>query len=167
MQFADAVRREALSDLRSQSAWASSNLVRLDRETTDVTELDAYQTELDELTERLHAAGWATHVTVPGLLANWKELSGNVDDYRLTIDDYTNDLTSRDALAIVVPWASTGLRDVLAVQIDASDDDFRARTVDDNGVSVGRFFSPRNGDGWWWRRMPASGALAAYLEQAT
>ena len=63
-----------------------------------------------ELTRRLHAAGWASHVTVDDLLQAWEQLAGEADDYVMTIDDYTNDLTARDAVAQVlgrsvsVPW---------------------------------------------------------------
>ena len=60
------------------------------------------QAILDEIDRNLRAQGWAKHVTVEWLLREWRTLSTTVDRYMLTIDDYTNDLTSRDGLEIAL-----------------------------------------------------------------
>jgi hypothetical protein len=54
--------------------------------------------ELDRLTARLHAEGWADHVSVERLIGGWQQLAREVGDYPLTIDDFTNDVSGRDAL---------------------------------------------------------------------
>lgn len=120
--------------------------------------------EVAELTRRLHAAGWASHVTVDDLVQSWEQLAGEVGDYVMTIDDYTNDLTARDALAQVLSWASESLGPVLDARIAAADERFRSATQEDRGRAVGRFFRINTRPGWWWRRRPASGPLRAYLD---
>jgi hypothetical protein len=60
------------------------------------------QAVLTEIHCDLRAQGWAKHVTVERLLRKWLALSATVDGYDFTIDDYANDLTSRDGLEIVL-----------------------------------------------------------------
>lgn len=121
--------------------------------------------DVDRLTERLHAEGWASHVTVDRLLRGWEQLAGEVADYPATIDDYTNDMTARDALDLLLQWASPELESVLQRRVASADRRFIANTVEDGGAAVGRFFRIANRDGWWWRRRPATGALSDYLDR--
>lgn len=125
---------------------------------------EEHRVEVAELTRRLHAGGWASHVTVDELLQSWEQLASEVNDYVMTIDDYTNDLTAREALAQVLTWASESLGPVLDARIAAADERFRSETQEDGGRAVGRFFRINARSGWWWRRRPASGPLGAYLD---
>lgn len=59
---------------------------------------EEHRSEAADLTARLHDAGWASQVTVERLLQEWDRSAGEVSEYVMTIDDYTNDLTSSDAL---------------------------------------------------------------------
>ena len=122
-------------------------------------------TELDRLTTRLQAEGWADHVRVERLIRDWQQLAREVGDYPLTIDDYTNDVTGRDALELVLQWASDRTAAVIGPAIAEADEQFRDSTVDDGGESVAGYFRTENKAGWWWRRRPTTGALAAYLDR--
>jgi hypothetical protein len=72
----------------------------------DASELAA----LAEIAGYLRAQGWAEWVMVEGLLRGWHQLSDTIDKYRGTIDDYTNDLTKRDGLEIVLSRCHEPLR---------------------------------------------------------
>ena len=94
-------------------------------------------------------------------------LAAEVNAYTFTIDDYTNDLCSRDYLAEAMSLASPGLRPVLAEDVSAADDRFRERTSEDLEAAIGHFYRIDLKDGWWWRRRPRPGPLAQYLSDAT
>ena len=121
--------------------------------------------ELERLTARLHADGWSGHVTVERLIRNWQQLAGEVANYPLTIDDYTNDVTGRDALDLVLKWASDGTRQMVGVDVFEADETFKASTFDDGGDAVSAYFRIEDRSGWWWRRRPTTGPLAAYLDK--
>ena len=46
------------------------------------------------------------------------KVTREVNTYRLTIDDVTNDLTGRDAVALLLDWASPALRDELQQRVE-------------------------------------------------
>jgi hypothetical protein len=119
--------------------------------------------ERRRLEEALRAAGWADHTSITRELSTWTQLSVEVNRYRLTVDDYTNDLTSRDYLAEVTARASGDLRAALSGQLAAADDRFRASTIEDTDRRLGRYIRIGPDRGWWWHRRPASGPLAEYL----
>lgn len=127
---------------------------------------EEHRSEAAELTARLHDAGWSSQVTVERLLQEWEQLAGEVGDYVATIDDYTNDLTARDALDRILLWASDAFKPVLAKRIAAADERFRTATSDDEGLAVGRYFTIERHPGWWWRRRPTTGPLSTYLDGA-
>ncbi len=117
--------------------------------------------------QRIEAAlrdgGWAGHASLTRELRAWARLSEEVNTYTATVDDYTNDLCSRDYLAAVAERASTGLRSAIDEQVASSDEAFRRATVDDTDARLGQYFRIERRDGWWWRRRPSSGPLADYL----
>jgi len=119
--------------------------------------------EVDRLTDRLRSEGWASHVSVEWLAVSWDKLAATVAEYTGTVDEYTNDLTSRDALEEVLGWASRPLAAALSVPLGLADERFIAATIDDGGVAVSQYF--RIGTRWWWRRRPTSGQLADYLDR--
>lgn len=119
--------------------------------------------QVDEIDRDLRAQGWATHVTVDSLLRDSKQLAASVDRYEMTVDDYTNDLTARDGLELVLAMCQEPLRSKLRARVAAADDELRHRTMDDDEGAVGRYFRVTDASGWWWKRKPSGGALADYL----
>lgn len=113
----------------------------------------------------MRSAGWADHVTVLKLLDDWQRLSTSVDRYEFTIDDYTNDLCSRDGLDVALRRAAPSVRIKLQRHIDLADREFVARTRDDAGAAVGRYHRVDASSGWWWKRKPFVGPLADCLAE--
>ena len=111
----------------------------------------------------LRSRGWAHFVTVERLIANWQGMAREAGQYENEVDDYTNDLTSRDGLAIVLSECPSPLRERLQALIDEADDFFRQGTVEDPDGRLGRYFRIDDRSGWWWKRRPRAGPLADYL----
>jgi hypothetical protein len=119
--------------------------------------------ELQDLTTRLHDGGWATHVTAMRLVQGWERLAREVADYPLTIDDFTNDLTGRDGLELLLDWASPELAAELRRRVEPADALYREDTSDDGGAALSRYFRVDESSGWWGRRRPAAGRLGDYI----
>jgi hypothetical protein len=103
-------------------------------------------------------------VTMETLLANWMSLVAEVErGYAGSIDDYTNDLTSRDLLQDLIRDSQPSLRAKLQEALDPWDERSRQATAHDDGRALSRFFDFK--DGWWWRRTPTKGLLATYLRR--
>jgi hypothetical protein len=107
----------------------------------------------------LHAEGWSERVTVARELANWQRLATELGSYRLEIEDYTNDLYSREVLERL----PEPLRARFAADVAAADERFRAASEPDAGGRLGRWFRVDDKQGWWWHRIPRSGPLAELL----
>lgn len=118
------------------------------------------------LTQRLQDEGWAPHVEVGQLFQEWGQLAVTVDAYELTIDDYTNDLTARDAITLVLSWCSEQFGTWAKPLVDEADQRFTHRTAPDEEAVLGRYFRIGEDAGWWWRRRPVSGPLGDYLDGA-
>ena len=123
----------------------------------------AEQAVLDELGRRLHAEGWANHVTPAWLLATWDKLAASVDGYELTIDDYSNDLMARDGLEWTLGACAEPLRAKLQAWVQAADRTFIAATQPDDDGALGRLVRIDETSGWWWKRRPKTGPLADSL----
>jgi len=121
------------------------------------------QAVLDEIGTGLRARGWADFVTVTSLLGNWRDLALQVREYTGTVNDYTNDLTTRDALEIVLAECPEPLRTKLKSAIEQADKEFLCGTQDDANHSLEIYYRINSASGWWWRRKPCSGWLAEYL----
>ncbi|MER6218706.1 hypothetical protein ABT213_32320 [Streptomyces sp. NPDC001674] len=106
----------------------------------------------------LHGRGWRKAFTVTEMVDQWASLVGTVENgYEDFIDEYTNDLYSRNWLHeawvllpghVLVAWNQ---------RIQELDDRFRAATAFDDGQALSQFhwisrFDPD--DMWWWRRHP-------------
>lgn len=113
--------------------------------------------------DQLHSEGVAGHVTVRGLLRTWSWLADQAADYGDSVDDYTNDLTTRDILERALVMAPEPLRALLSVEIEAADRRFRDSTVPDELGKLGQYFQVDRREGWWWRRVPRTGSLASHL----
>lgn len=119
--------------------------------------------EVQRIESALRNEGWAEHASLARELQTWARLSVEVNAYTSGIDAYTNDLCSRDYLAEMSARASTGLRRALDERMTSVDQTFRAATVEDTDVSLGRFYRIESRDGWWWRRRPSTGPLSDRL----
>lgn len=103
----------------------------------------------------LHRHGWSKVFTVEEMLNAWSALVNEVEGgYDDMVDEYTNDLTSRDWLAAALPMLTKPAQAAHQVTLDDLDHRFRAATLDDDGRAVGQFFHIDNKAGWWWRRVP-------------
>ncbi|MBQ1540732.1 hypothetical protein C5708_01765 [Caulobacter sp. CCUG 60055] len=122
--------------------------------------------ELAHAAASLRADGWADFITVERLLTEWIELSRTVDTYLMIVDDYTNDVTSRDGLELAVAKCSPTLRAKLVACIEPADQTFKSRTKLDTEGVLAYFFRIDDLPGWWWRRVPETGPLAEALKSA-
>jgi hypothetical protein len=123
------------------------------------------ENEVQSIEAALRALGRADHASLARELIAWAQLSKEVNAYTATVDDYTNDVCSRDYLAEVASLASESLRKAFKDQLASTDELFRASTVEDTDGRLGRFFRIGPEDGWWWHRRPSSGPLADYLAE--
>ena len=111
----------------------------------------------------LHGDGWAEHTSLARELRTWARLAQEVNAYTGTVDDYTNDLCSRDYLEEMQARASLRLRHSIDQELAPMDLSFRMATVPDTDERLASFFAIDSRDGWWWRRRPSWGPLAEYL----
>lgn len=65
------------------------------------TDVVTVENEVQRIEDELRQSGWAVHASIEREVRNWTRLSESVNTYKLTVDDYTNDLSSRDYLAEV------------------------------------------------------------------
>ena len=114
----------------------------------------------------MRSTGWAPHTSLQRELAGWNRLSLEVNSYVATIDDYTNDVCSRDYVAQVMSDASDTLRAEIEEHVVPADERFLSSTVVDDDDRIGRYHRVDLKDGWWWRRRPAAGPLAQYLDES-
>jgi hypothetical protein len=124
---------------------------------------EAERAVLDSIGASLQSRGWAKFITVERLIRDWQRVARRAGDYQDTVDDYTNDLTARDGLAIVLSECPSPLRERLRPLIDDADNCFRDGTIDDQEGRLSRFFRIDHDSGWWWKRRPRVGPLADYL----
>lgn len=111
----------------------------------------------------LAQAGWAENARLEREFQVWSRLAQEVNAYTATVDDYTNDLCSRDYIAEFAARASSDLRTAIEERVGPSDETFREATVDDDDARLGRYFRIDRESAWWWHRRPSSGPLADYL----
>lgn len=159
------MRTGAWTDVSGEQVVQSGDMVHTEQPSFDASE----EAVLDEIGRYLRAEGWgrgwAIPLTVGWLLRNWQKTSERVAHYNLTIDDYMNDLTARDALEIVLAISAEPLRSKLKVYIETSDRQFIAGTEVDIGSVIARFYLIDESSGWWWKRKPKVGDLAQYLAE--
>ena len=81
----------------------------------------------------------------------------------MTVDDFTNDLSSRDYLELALRRLPVPAREWLSESVAPLDDRFRDATVKDDRGLLGRFFRIDQESPWWWHRIPRVGPLADFL----
>jgi hypothetical protein len=108
--------------------------------------------------ELLHQRGWRKAFTVDEMVDKWAWLVTTVEDgYSDMVDEYTNDLYSRNWLHEVWPLVTERVIAFWTPQIKELDDRFRATTVFDDGQAISQFHRITSFDPsgmWWWRRHP-------------
>ncbi len=115
---------------------------------------------------RLRADGWANFVTFDHLLQSWRRLGQEVARYDATVDDYTNDLTARQGLHLLMQHCHPTTAARVAALLDSLDGRFQSGTDPDSQEVLGHFYKMDESSGWWMRRIPKAGDLRAYLDQA-
>ena len=121
------------------------------------------ESEVREIEASLAKAGWAEQARLEREFRVWSRLAREVNAYTATVDDYTNDLCSRDYIAEFAAQASSGLQTVIEERVTPADETFRRATVEDDGARLGLYFRIDQESAWWWHRRPSSGPLADYL----
>jgi hypothetical protein len=119
--------------------------------------------------KELHNAGWAKAFTMGEMLGGWRRLVREIEvGYTMTVDDYTNDLTSRDWLDLVLDRVTDPMRKRIERDLEPLDRRYRDATIDDGGAALAHFFRIDAKGGWWWRRRPTllTGELAEDLQRA-
>lgn len=97
-------------------------------------------------------------ITLEGLVSSWGQFVADVErGYEDSIDDYTNDLTTRDLLDEALQSAAERFRRALYEEIRPLDDRFRAATRADDGGTLAHYIKP--GPSWWWSRVPLNSPL--------
>jgi hypothetical protein len=100
------------------------------------------------------------------LFGGWTSFVAELENgYRGTVDDYANDLGTRDLLEELIGDSPPSLRKKLQSALEPLDERFGRATVDVDGTALSQFFNLS--DGWWWRRAPREGRLATYLKEAS
>jgi hypothetical protein len=115
----------------------------------------------------LHEQGWRKAFSLNEMLAMWRALVSHVEaGYDEMVDEYTNDLTCRDWLALAWPMFTERVQTARQDELDSLDSRFLAATGEDTNAQLGRFFRVESKDGWWWRRIPTRrfGAFAGDLD---
>lgn len=108
-----------------------------------------------EVGELLHQRGWHAAFTVAGRVSAWAALVDAVErGYDDDVDEFTNDLYSRNWLHEAWPLLDDHLVHLWTPRIKALDDRYRAATVDDDGQALDAFHRLPGPDLWWWRRHP-------------
>ncbi len=119
--------------------------------------------EIRQIEVALAQAGWAEHARLEREVRVWLRLTKEVNTYTATVDDYTNDLCSRDYIAEFTARASSGLRAAIEERVGHADDTFREATVDDEEDRLGHYYRIGPESAWWWHQRPSPGPLADYL----
>jgi hypothetical protein len=103
-------------------------------------------------------------ITFDGLIHRWDGFVKEVESgYLDTVDDYTNDLSTRDLLDQITKAVPHELGAKLTARLQPIDQRLQRSTRHDPDDRLGKFFN--HGAGWWWSRLPLKldGDLAATL----
>ncbi|MEU8004445.1 hypothetical protein AB0B66_25085 [Catellatospora sp. NPDC049111] len=108
--------------------------------------------------EVLHQRGWRKAFTVSEMVDKWASLVSEVEGgYGDMVEEYANDLYSRNWLHKAWPLVTDRVITVWTPRIRSLDDRFKEATIFDDGQALSHFhrisdFDPT--DMWWWRRHP-------------
>ncbi len=120
----------------------------------ETLDADDYES-VNRAARTLHEQGWRKPFTLNEMMAMWRSLVREVESgYDQMVDEYTNDLSCRDWLALAWPMLSERVRAARQEELDSLDARFLAATSKDTEGRLGRFYRVESKDGWWWRRLP-------------
>lgn len=85
------------------------------------------------------------------------------EPYIGTIDDYIEDVYTRDLLDQAQADLPDDLKPVLAAALEEPDRLFMASSTDEGANSLSRYANVSNG--WWWRLPKELGDLKPYIQQ--
>lgn len=122
----------------------------------DMAEMTAEDYEsVDRASRALYEQGWRKRFSINEMTSAWRGLIREVEEgYDQLVDEYTNDLSCRDWLALAWPMLTERVRAARSPELDALDARFLAATVEDTDGRLSRFFDVKGKD-WWWQRIPA------------
>jgi hypothetical protein len=90
--------------------------------------------------------------TLEDLSSRWSRFVTKVEQgYKLTIDDYTNELTTRDFYQVLLDNCAPNIHDKLLVWINSWDERFIHTT---EKVEKPLLPALHGEKGWWWFRIP-------------
>src|SRR5438046_1079964 len=90
-------------------------------------------------------------LTLDKLFHLWNDFVNEVEaGYGSTVDEYLNDLSTRDLLDKIVNALSESGQHKVMARIRPIDERFAQATEPDVKKSLEKFFKP--GPGWWWSR---------------
>lgn len=97
----------------------------------------------------------AHHIlTLPLLIEKWEKFVSDVEDgYNESIYEYTNDLSVRDLLQVVIEKSPLELRDKLIRAIQISDERFNKVTEESKHSFL---LDKKMSQEWWWFRIPVN-----------
>lgn len=103
-------------------------------------------------------------VSFDRLRTSWLSFVEEVaDGYTSNVDDYINDLTTRDLIERLIRATPDHLSVKLKAAVEPLDARFRECTVYDGADSLAKYY--QIGENWWWHRLPSRmvGALRSTL----
>jgi hypothetical protein len=92
-------------------------------------------------------------MTLSSLVERWSDFVGEVEGgYSSSVDEYTNDLTSRDLIDQVRESLPESVQFEMMTRIGLLDERFKLATQPDIKKALSSFFAI--GPAWWWARIP-------------
>jgi hypothetical protein len=105
-------------------------------------------------------------ISIKKLLSNWTTFIAEVErGYDSIIDEYVNDVSTRDTLEEVLRSLPEGIHAKVESALSSVDRRFEQATCPDRTRELARFTEPGTG---WWERMPLKlvGPLASALKRS-
>jgi hypothetical protein len=91
-------------------------------------------------------------ITLSSLLDNWENFVSEVEEgYNDSIYEYTNDLSARNLLQLLVENSSLAFRNKLIGVLQGLDERFKQATEESNYLVLN---IQKKSQGWWWFRIP-------------
>jgi hypothetical protein len=126
----------------------------------------------DLVRQFLRARGCAEHVIeggLEGLVDNWETTVRSLDTgYKLTLDDYLNDMDGRQLISEVLPTASDAQRAAVTTRLSGADEAFRRLTLPTNVSVWGDDVAKEEGwtavRNWWYFARPLN-ADAEFMDE--
>jgi hypothetical protein len=114
--------------------------------------------------ETRYSSGARRPITLAGLAENWLTFANDIGaGYWGTIDEFTNDMTTRDMLEEALQQLGDRDRKWLIGLVEPGDGRYTEVTAADPSGRLSQSY--RHDDHWWWHRWPlVPGELATYVE---